>query len=269
MTSEHSALPGRVTKVVFGKKSKVVLLCGFIGLNILVFGLFYLFKNPSTNNKFLNNVPGEIEKPEVSASPVPEETPEITDEPDQDKVTATINLLNEELDKQITYTVLSRRNFLLGKAMTSVSSKGKTLQYWLNQDLAMMREKMKQELLTRSKDSVSGLGGEYTGKAEDAEKARALVLDLKAVVLALEFIRNTPSEYISPEVLVSRVSVGKLLDQSANLDVELKMETQKELWESIEKNRLQVETEQNLKDDTKEAIKELEVNGDTSKKDTK
>jgi hypothetical protein len=268
MTSEHSALPGRVTKVVFGKKSKVILLCGFIGLNVLVFGLFYLFKNPSTNNKFLNNVPGEIEKPDVSASPVPEESPEPVPE-ETDKVAATITLLNEELDKQITYAVLSRRNFLLGKAMNSVSSKGKTLQYWLNQDLATMREKMKQELLSRSKNSVSGLGGEYTGKAEDAEKARALVIDLKAVVLALEFIRDTPSEYISPEVLVSRVSVGKLLDQSANLDVELKMETQRQLWESVEKNRLQVETEQNLKDDTKEAIKELGTDGDTSKETTK
>ena len=262
-----SPAPEKVKKIVFGKKSKVVLLCGFIGLNTILFGLFYFLNNTQENKTFLSNVPGQIESPKPNASKPPEQTTEETEYTELDDVSSQFINLNKELDEQITNIILSRRNYLLGKAMNSVASKGKTLQYWLSQDFGAMQANLKQELLTRSQNSISGLGGEYTGNAQDSEKARSLIIDLKAVTLAMEFIKDTPSNYISPEVLVSRVSVGKALDLSATLDVAIKAKIQQGMWESVEKHRMKIESDASMAKDTEEAIQELS-DGNTSKKDS-
>lgn len=266
---ELSPAPQAIKKIVFGKKSKVFLLGGFIAFNAILFGTFYLLKNTQEQKKFLSNVPGQIETPEPTPSESPDQTTENQEYPELDDISGQLINLNKELDEQITNIILSRRNYLLGKAMNSVASKGKTLQYWLSHDFGAMQTKLKAELLTRSQNSISGFGGEYTGNATDSEKARSLIIDLKAVTLAMEFIKDTPSNYISPEVLVSRVSVGKSLDLSATLDVAIKAKIQQGMWESVEKHRMKIESDVNMAKDTEESIQELSENGNTSKKISK
>lgn len=266
----QSEAPTKIKKIIFGPKSKATLLGLFIGANILIFGGMYLVKNPSIKNNFLPNIAGEIEKEDVSAKPA--ETDEnLPAEPIESfsELDGLFQSLNEEIDAQITNMILSRRNYLLGKAMNKIASEGKTLKYWLLQDFNNIVSKMKQELLDRSKNSTSGFGGEYSGKPTDVDNARTILIDFKAVVLALEMVEKENLTYVSPEVLTSRTYVGGLINKSAPISVAIHAKAEEQMWEIVEKNKMSLEAKEQAKQQTKQAIEEMKNGGNTDTKTAK
>lgn len=268
MVLEQGEGPNKIQKIIFGPKSKKVLLGLFVGANVIVFGTLYLIKNPQIQAKFLPNVPVEISE-DVSAKPT-DSVPETEVEPEQNfsDLDALFETLNDEIDAQITNMILSRRNFLLGKAMNKISTEGKTLKYWLVQDYQNIISKMKSQLVERSQKSSSGFGGEFTGKPNDIDPARVLLIDLKAITLALQMIEKEDLTYISPESLTSRVYVGGIINQSAPLTVAIHAKAEEQMWEIVEKNKMRLEAERQAKVETEKALKEINSNGNTSKKDS-
>lgn len=252
---KEEVIDGKNIKIKPTIKGPTKIVIMLILLTISGIGTYSVLNHKKSGKDAYNlpNVP--ISKPVEETTPEVVETPnsdsDLVDGEHQSTKVSDLKKLIDELTKQTNNQFYSRRNYYLRKATEAVDKGGKSLEYYLLIELNRIRDELKNEILQNNSKSVAGIGGEYTGSATDSEKARALLGDATALALAFDYLGQIPDEARpDPDALVSRVSIGKLIQNILDFELSARRDLQAETWEVIDRANNQIEMEKNLKQDT-------------------